>query len=90
MSSGGARSSKVAMHALKIQSMYFIAVCAGSKSYELRKDDRDFKVGDVLCLMEWENGVYTKRMVYREIISILRDCEKYGLMPGYVILGLKG
>ena len=90
MSSGGGRSSEVAMHTLKIESMYFIAVCAGSKSYELRKDDRDYKIGETLILLEYANGKFTGRYVYREICSTLRDCEKYGLMKGYVILGLKG
>jgi hypothetical protein len=90
MSSGGARTSEANRHVLKIEPMYFIAVCAGSKRYELRKDDRDFKIGDVLVLSEYANGYYSGRYVCREINSILRNCEKYGLMKGYVILGLKG
>ena len=39
-------------HNLKIWSCYFIEVLAGNKTFELRKNDRDYKVGDTLNLIE--------------------------------------
>ena len=39
-------------HNLKTWSCYFIEVLAGNKTFELRKNDRDYKVGDTLNLIE--------------------------------------
>ena len=41
-------------HALKTHPEPFAAVCLGHKTCEVRKDDRGFKVGDVLLLEEYE------------------------------------
>ena len=46
----------VRIHQLKIAPKYFNAVVAGQKTAELRKDDRGYKVGDVLSLCEWKHG----------------------------------
>lgn len=50
------------IHQIKIAPKYFNAVVAGSKKAELRKDDRGYKVGDVLSLCEWKHGSYTGRL----------------------------
>ncbi len=76
-------------HELKILPQYFWEVWNSLKNFELRKDDRDYKVGDNLRLLEFNNGNYTGRECNREIIYILRDCEQYGLKKGFVILGLE-
>lgn len=75
------------MHELKILPQYFEAVDNGSKRFELRKDDRNFHVGDRIKLCEWENGRYTGRNIVYFITYILRDCPEYGLKDGYCIIG---
>ena len=40
----------------KIHPKYFRAVRKDEKNFELRKDEDNAQPGDVLILMEWENG----------------------------------
>lgn len=79
---------KPQIHELKILPEYFNEVMSRTKSFELRKDDRGYKIGDWLKLKEYEGGKYTGRESdYFRISYILKDCPEYGLMPGYCILG---
>lgn len=79
----------VTRHALKTLPEYFWAVVRGDKTYELRRDDRDFRVGDLIELHEWmPRGGYTGRTYAAEITHILRDAREYGLMDGFCILSI--
>jgi Domain of unknown function (DUF3850) len=80
------------VHRLKTVQPYFDAALNGEKSFELRRHDRDFQVGDLVELREWnqQGKSFTGREVSFLIIYIL-DSEqggKYGLKDGYCILGL--
>lgn len=80
-------------HELKIAPEYFKAVVEGVKTFELRYNDRNFKVGDTIILKEYEHLFdmeyrHTGKEVTREISYILKG-GIYGLSKGYVILGLK-
>lgn len=74
-------------HDLKILPQHMDYVLKGNKTFELRKNDRDFQVGDLFVLREWENGTYTGRYFIQSIGYILKDCPEYGLMDGYCIFG---
>ena len=59
----------------------------GTKTFECRYNDRDFKVGDELLLREYDpQKGYTYRCIVRKITYILSDF--IGLKEGYVILGV--
>ena len=73
----------------KILPWYFEAVRNGSKTFEIRKDEDDFEVGDHIILCEWSGTAYTGFTLEAEVTYILRDAEQYGLMNGYCILGIK-
>ena len=47
------------VHELKIAPKYFEAVKSGKKNFEVRKDDRNYQINDVLCLKEYDNNAYT-------------------------------
>lgn len=76
-------------HELKIRPGYFGPLKAGRKTAELRKDDRNYQVGDILHLREYDNGKYTGRCISVDVTHVLRNCEEYGLMSGYCILSIK-
>ena len=75
-------------HKLKILPEYFQAVWDGTKTFELRKFDRDYKVGDTLVLEEWDGSKYTGSAICKTISYILADCPAYGLADGFCILGM--
>lgn len=78
----------VIVHELKVLPKYYDFIDKGIKKFELRKNDRGFKVGDKLWLREWERGKYTERYITTEVTYILYG-GKYGLAEGYCILGFK-
>ena len=75
-------------HELKIDPKYYEPVVYGEKKFEVRKNDRNYEVGDVILLKEYngEKKNYTGREIMLEIRYIL-DNQEY-LREGYVILGL--
>lgn len=76
-------------HDLKLSEVYFDAVLSGEKPFEVRRDDRGFQRGDVLCLREVRasNRFYTGRKTHQRITYILTGGQ-WGIEPGYVVLGL--
>lgn len=75
------------VHELKIDKKYATAVVEGNKLFEIRKNDRGFKQGELLILREYENGKYLDIMIWAQITYILEGFE--GLKEGYVALGIK-
>ena len=41
-------------HELKILPQYYCRVADGSKTFEVRKNDRGFQPGDIVTLREWD------------------------------------
>jgi len=78
-------------HELKTIQPYFDEVANGNKTFEIRKFDRDYKVGDFLKLMEWnmEGHFFTGNYRIKEVTYILSDAYDFGLIDGYCILGLR-
>lgn len=75
-------------HELKIYPKYFDAVISGKKTFEIRKNDRKFCVGDVLALKEWDNIRYSGREIKAKVVYILDD-GFVGIWPEYVVMGIK-
>jgi hypothetical protein len=79
-------------HELKTWIEYFQVIESGEKSFELRKNDRDFKKGHLLLLREYnkETHEYTGRKLSRKITYVLKgdEAELFGLKQVYCILGL--
>ncbi|CAM5579077.1 Domain of Uncharacterised Function with PDB structure [Niallia circulans] len=74
-------------HELKIEPQYYSAVLAGVKTFEIRRNDRDFKIGDEILLTEFvpEENRYTNRELLKQITYITDYAQK----DGYVVMGIK-
>lgn len=70
----------------KILPEYFKAVRAREKNFEIRIDEDDIRVGDLLILEEWD-GFYTGNSVKRYVKYVLRDAMELGLISGHCIIG---
>ena len=66
---------------LKTLPQYFEEIIKGNKRAELRFNDRDFKVGDIYELEEYDGKTYTGRSVTVRITHILEGFE--GLANGW-------
>lgn len=77
------------IHDLKCWPSFFVGLESGAKPFEVRKDDRDFAVGDRLLIREYLAGrdAYTGRELHFNVGTILRDFP--GIEPGYCVLGLQ-
>lgn len=76
-------------HELKTWPEFFQPVVDGIKQFELRRNDRDFKVGDTLLLKEWDHEQYTGRSVSARIIYIMNlNAIGAGLNPNYIIMSI--
>ena len=83
-------------HVLKTDYVVFQDVLDGNKTFEIRFNDRDYQVGDLVILKETEftgeqmkSGqplVYTGREIQKRISYVLSG---YGLHEGWVILGIQ-
>lgn len=92
------------LHELKIKAKYYLDIVGGGKTFEIRKDDRDYKVGDLIKFnviqteKDKEHDCFeyhiiplclsSKDKVF-QITYILRDVPEYGLDKDYCILGIK-
>lgn len=72
-------------HQIKLESEFFDDAAAGRKNFELRKNDRNYKEGDVLEMEEVKDGKKTGRKCSKRIVYMMENFE--GLEDGYCILG---
>jgi ASC-1-like (ASCH) protein len=73
-------------HELKIHPQYYKDVLLGLKKVEIRFDDRNYQVGDLLILNEFDPAKlkYTGGQVIRKVDYILENVD--GLDPDYIVL----
>ena len=88
------------LHILKIRQNYFEDILVGVKTFELRKNDRDYKVGDLIHFVDIHGEEYPLRcfdnnhittpidLVF-QITYVLKDVTEFGLDKDYCILGIK-
>lgn len=82
-------------HDLKTWPSYFEAIRRGDKRFEIRKNDRDFAIGDVLNLREYDPGKevtiddwrYTGRSLLCEVRHVIYGGQ-FGIEPGHCVMSI--
>ena len=80
------------IHSMKLKDEFFDAVQCGMKNFEVRYDDRGFRIGDIVEMKRTFDGlppIDDDEVIKRRIVYILRH-EDFpdALKEGYVVLGL--
>ena len=77
------------IHTLKIWPEFFQAIVDDLKLFEIRKNDRDYKVGDVLILTEYEpkQQKYTGRGLSVDVIYLTHF--SVGLGADFVFMSIQ-
>jgi ASC-1-like (ASCH) protein len=84
------------IHELKTWPQYFQDIKEGKKTFEIRKNDRNYQVGDVLLLKEWDpntlEGEYTGEEMKVHVTYIMKSMPEYisyfGIGSGVVVMSI--
>lgn len=77
-------------HELKTWTEFLEPIARGWKTFEVRKNDRDFKEGDTLMLMGWDKdrGIYTDQDIHCLVHFCLYG-PAFGIEDGYVVMSIQ-
>jgi hypothetical protein len=87
-----AEGRKPKIHELKCWIEPFEALLAGRKTHEFRKDDRGFKVGDILVLRKWnqiDDVLVFPCQIIRRVVTYISQGPDFGIPSGYVIMSIR-
>lgn len=78
------------IHTLKIFRCYLKDIERGKKTWEIRKNDRDFKEGDIIHFVDQDSEEFFEYPdnLFR-ITYILQNINEYGLQEGYCIFSIE-
>jgi len=77
-------------HELKCNPEYFSRIAMRQKTFEIRKNDRDYQVGDTLILREYDPK--TGRVLYGVddmLVAKVVYITSYEQKDGYVVMGIE-
>lgn len=88
------------VHELKLDTKYFNDVKNGYKTFEIRKNDREYQVGDLLSLSRFSNGKYSRYTfdgIYSDadihkadtILMQVTYITDYEQKKGYVVMAIR-
>lgn len=84
------------IHELKCYSEYFSRIQSGQKTFEIRKNDRDYQVGDILILTETNRKDRDTRDMadvfypsHNQLRAKVVYLTNYAQVEGYVVLGIR-
>jgi len=74
-------------HKIKVWPEFYQATLRNAKLFEIRQNDRDYQVDDILILREYDpkTRLYTGEQIIRTITYV----TDYAQQPGYVVMGIR-
>jgi len=76
-------------HLLKIEPVFLDQIISGEKTFELRKNDRNYQKGDIIKFTDLTKNNFLGESYYFNVLSVFSCEEYYGLRNGYVILSIE-
>jgi hypothetical protein len=78
-------------HELKTWPKFFKAIRNGDKTFECRRNDRGFRVGDVLVLREFvpETKTYSGNQIRAAVTYMLDGGGSVGVELGFCVMGIR-
>ena len=76
-------------HRIKIQDVFADAVMSGQKTFEVRRNDRNYQRGDHVVFTAVVNGKKINHPINKEQYEITYVLSGWGLKDGYVAFGIK-
>lgn len=77
------------IHELKVYPKFFDEIVSGKKTFEIRKNDRDYAVRDFIIFKEWD-GYYTNKIFNVRITYLLKHEDfPEGIPKDYVVFAIK-
>ncbi|KKM13960.1 hypothetical protein LCGC14_1710920 [marine sediment metagenome] len=78
------------IHKLKTWPEYYNAILTGEKNFEVRQYDRDYNIGDVLHLIEYDpqSEKETGQEMKVEVTYIMTDDNPFIMIDGFVIMSI--
>lgn len=67
--------------------MFFEPMLSGDKTFEIRRNDRNFQVGDCLRLIEWDPA--TAKPTGRGLLCAVTYLTDFAQVPGYIVMGIQ-
>lgn len=74
-------------HKIKVWPEFYQATLYNLKLFEIRQNDRDYQVDDILILREYDPK--TRRLTGEQIIRTITYVTDYAQQPGYVVMGIR-
>lgn len=78
------------IHELKTWTEYYDRIVSGEKKFEIRKNDRDFQVGDTLLLQEYFPNLkqYSENVMKVKVTYILHG-PAFGIEKDYCVMSIQ-
>lgn len=76
-------------HILKVKTKYITEIIAGLKRYEVRLDDRNYEVGDVIILSDYGCESALNDVYYQALCVIKSIQSEIGLVQGYISMDIR-
>jgi len=77
-------------HEIKCNPEFFSRISIGQKTFEIRKNDRDYQVGDTLIIKEFDpKKGWPEHGVYESITAQIVYISTFMQVDGYCVLGIE-